>query len=118
MLLMLFSLTSGSLLLLAFITFINPKKVNTAANHWLAFLLFSAACAIISPMVADDTVVRLLELSRFAIAPALYLSVLYFTSPGRKFKRIELLHFLPFLLFAVFAQTFIIPISFKNMLEQ
>ena len=118
MLLMLYSITSGSLLLLAFITFINPRKVNVAANRWLAFLLFSAACAIISPMVKEDTAVRLLELSRFAMAPALYLSVLYFTSPGRTFRRIELLHFLPFLLFAVFAQTFIIPLSFKNTLEQ
>jgi len=116
--LVLSSIVSGSLLLLAFISFINPQKANVVANRWLAFLFFSTACATASPVVTDDTTIRLLELTRFAMAPALYLSVLYFTSPAKKFKRIELLHFIPFLLFAVFAQKFIIPISFKDSLAQ
>ncbi len=112
------SILSGSLLLLAFISLINPQKANVIANRWLSFLFFSTACAIASPVVTDETTIRLMELSRFAMAPALYLSVLYFTSPAKKFKNVELLHFIPFLLFAVFAQKFIIPHSFKDSLAQ
>jgi hypothetical protein len=108
----------GGLFLLAFVSVINPRKVNVIANRWLAFFFFAVACAVASPVVTDDTVVRLIEFSRFAMAPSLYLSVLYFTSPGKRFKSIELLHFIPFLLFAVFALMPIIPLSFKDRLEQ
>lgn len=119
MLIILISITCGSLFLLSFATIIRPQKANQWANRWLSFFLFSAACAIASPIINDDTVVtRLMELSRFAMAPTLYLSVLYFTSPAKKFRRIELLHFIPFLLFGVFAQKFIIPASFKDSLAQ
>src|SRR5258705_10078935 len=84
----------------------------------MSFLFFATACALASPIVTDDTTIRLMEFTRFAMAPALYLSVLYFTSPDKKFRALELLHFVPFLLFALFALTPIIPISFKNALEQ
>ncbi len=108
----------GSLLLLTFISLINPRKVNVVANRWLAFFFFALACALASAVVTDDTMVRLIEFSRFAMAPALYLSVLYFTSPGKRFKNVELLHFIPFVLFAVFALIPIVPVSFKNDLEK
>jgi len=112
------SLISGSLFLLAFISIANPRKANVAANRWLSFLFFATACALASPIVTDDTTIRLMEFTRFAMAPALYLSVLYFTSPDKKFTVLELLHFVPILLFALFALTPIIPISFKDALEQ
>ncbi len=112
------SLISGSLFLLAFISLANPRKANVAANRWLSFFFFAAACALASPVVTDDTTIRLMEFTRFAMAPALYLSVLYFTSPDKKFTALELLHFVPTLLFAFFALTPIIPISFKDALEQ
>jgi AraC-like DNA-binding protein len=112
------SMIIGSLFLLAFVSFINPRKVNVIANRWLAFFFFAVACAVASPVVTDDTVVRFIEFSRFAMAPALYLSVLYFTSPGKRFKSIDLLHFIPFLLFAIFAVIPIIPASFKDTLAQ
>ena len=119
MLTILTSITCGSLFLLSFVTFIPPRKANQWANRWLSFFLFAAACALASPVIYDDTVItRLMELSRFAMAPALYLSVLNFTSPAKKFRRIELFHFIPFLLFGVFAQKFIIPASFKDSLAQ
>ncbi len=89
-----------------------------AANRWMAFLFFATACALISPIVTDDTTIRLLEFTRFAMAPALYLSVLYFTSPDKKFKAVELLHFIPSLLFSIFALSNLVPQSFKNDLEQ
>ena len=112
------ALICGHLLLLAFISVTKPGKANVGANRWLSFLFLSVAWAFAGPVVKDETIVRLMELSRFAMAPALYLSVSYFTTPGKQFKVINLLHFIPFLLFAVFAQTFIIPLSFKITLEQ
>ncbi len=112
------SLISGSLFLLAFISVSNPRKANVAANRWMSFLFFATACALASSVVTDDTTTRLLEFTRFATAPALYLSVLYFTSPGKKFKTLELLHFIPLLLFSVFALSNLVPQSFKNNLEQ
>ena len=112
------SFISGSLFLLAFISASNPRKVNLAANRWMSFLFFATACALASSVVTDDTTTRLLEFTRFAMAPALYLSVLYFTSPDKKFKALELLHFIPLLLFSVFALSNLVPQSFKNNLEQ
>lgn len=112
------SIISGSLFLLAFISFTNPGKANTVANRWLSFLFFSTACATASPVVTDENLIRFMELTRFAMAPALFLSVLYFTSPAKKFKNVELLHFIPFLSYAVFSQKFIIPVSFKDSLAQ
>lgn len=111
------SLISGSLFLLAFISVSNPRKANVAANRWMSFLFFATACALVSPVATDDTTIRLLEFTRFAMAPALYLSVLYFTSPDKKFKAVELLHFIPTLLFAVFALSNLVPLSFKITLN-
>jgi len=59
----------------------------------------------IPPNAPPTAFTVLTELSRFAIAPALYLSVLNFTSPGRTFKKVEYFHFLPFLLFALYSVT-------------
>jgi AraC-like DNA-binding protein len=84
----------------------------------MSFLFFATACALVGSVVTVDMTTRLLELTRFAMAPALYLSVLYFTSPDRKFKALELLHFIPLLLFSVFALSNLVPQSFKNNLEQ
>lgn len=112
------SFVSGSLFILAFLSAANPRHVNVAANRWMSFLFFATACALASAAVADDITTRLLEVTRFAMAPALYLSVLYFTSPDKKFKALELLHFIPTLLFSVFALSNLVPQSFKNDLEQ
>ena len=80
------SLISGSLFLLAFISVSNPRKANVAANRWMSFLFFATACALASSVVTVDKTTRLLEFTRFAMAPALYLSVLYFTSPDKNSK--------------------------------
>ena len=112
------SIISGSLFFMAFISVANPRKANVAANQWMSFLFFAVGCAIASTVVTDETTIRLLEFTRFAMAPALYLSVLYFTTPDKKFRTVELLHFIPFLLFALFALTHVIPGSFKNALGE
>lgn len=106
--LILCTLAAGSVFLLSFLSVANPKGTNDAANKWLGVFLFSFGCALLDralfsspPYMPPAAFTVLTELSRFAIAPALYLSVLNFTSPGRTFKKVEYLHFLPFLLFAL-----------------
>lgn len=108
--LILCTLAAGSVFLLAFLSLANPKGTNDAANKWLGIFLFSFGCALleralfsVSSNMPPAAFTVLTELSRFAIAPALYLSVLNFTSPGRVFKRTEYFHFLPFAVFALFS---------------
>lgn len=71
--------------------------------------LIAVGCLLVNRIIYDTHTnhqyIRLVafnELSRLVIAPALYLSVLHFTSPGRVFKKVELLHFIPFFLFFVY----------------
>ncbi|UOG73592.1 AraC family transcriptional regulator [Hymenobacter tibetensis] len=101
-----YTLASGSLLLLAFLTFTNPRNVNKKANHWLGVFLFSFACLLLDRVLPDTAIYKkyphllgLTELTRFAMAPSLYMGVVYFTYPDRKFHRKDLLHFIPCLLF-------------------
>jgi AraC-like DNA-binding protein len=108
--LILYTLTAGSVFLLAFLSIANPKGSNDAANKWLGIFLFSFGCALVERALFSFPLNRppaaftvLTELSRFVIAPALYLAVLNFTSPGRTFKKAEHLHFLPFFLFALYS---------------
>jgi AraC-like DNA-binding protein len=79
------------------------------ANRWFGVFLVSVGCLLVNRIIYDThtnhAYVRLVafnELSRLVIAPALYLSVLHFTSPGKIFKKTELLHFIPFFLFFVY----------------
>ncbi|MDJ1483706.1 helix-turn-helix domain-containing protein [Cytophagaceae bacterium YF14B1] len=84
----------------------NPRKVNILANFWLGILLFSFGCTLLDrPFLHFNTYVQypnligVSELLSFAMAPSLYLSVVYFTSPGRKLTKTDFLHFIPWLLF-------------------
>ena len=104
-----YSLTTGSLLLLALISITAPRKVNIKANAWLGFFLFAFGCTtldlVLTPLHFYErypSVQGLLEVTRLAMSPALYMSVLYFTTPDRKFLRKDYLHFLPFTLFALY----------------
>jgi AraC-like DNA-binding protein len=99
-----------SVFLLAFIALVNPLRVNVIANRWFGVFLFSLGCmlldAVVSAAKAADSYPRLIafsEMTRFAIAPSLYLSVLHFTLPEKVFKKQEWLHFIPFFLFLLFA---------------
>ncbi len=98
-----------SLFMLAFIAFINPLKVNVTANKWFGIFLFSAASAMLDALINQSgqaanyrQVIIFNELSRYAIAPALYLSVLHYTAVNKPIRRQEYFHFLPFLIFFVF----------------
>jgi len=113
--LILFEITCVSFFLLAFIAFFNPLKVNAVANKWFSLFLFSVGCALLNGIIYEDhaeekysQLVAFNELSRFAMAPALYLSILHFTSPYKIFRKKEFLHFIPFLLFFIFICTAVI----------
>lgn len=93
-------------------TLATPRKVNVHANYWLALFLFSFGCILLdhalSSTVAYErypTLSGLLEITRLAMAPALYFSVVYFTWPDRVLRKSDLLHFLPFTLFLIFLVT-------------
>ena len=103
------NVTCVSFFLLALISFFNPAKLNLTANKWFGLFMFSAGCMMLNAIIyqtgteaqyADLIIFN--ELSRFIIAPALYLSILHFTSPDKEFKKHEYLHFIPFALFFVF----------------
>jgi AraC-like DNA-binding protein len=111
----LYNATCTSFFLLAFISFFNPLKVNIIANKWFALFLFSVGCALLNVIIytyhAEQKYMQILafnELSRFTMAPALYLSVLHFTSPDKVFRKKEYLHFIPFAVFFFFTASFVV----------
>lgn len=101
-----YSFTCAGLFLMAFIAFFNPAGVNSVANKWFSLFLFALGCMLLETIIYQFTdpgkysrLIAFTELSRFAMAPALYLSVLHFTLPDKSFKKKEYLHFIPFGLF-------------------
>ena len=103
------NITCVSFFLLAFISLVNPANVNGVANKWFSLFLFSVGCLLLETVIylakQEANYSRLItftELSRFLMAPALYLGVLRFTLPNKVFAKKESLHFIPFLLFAVY----------------
>jgi AraC-like DNA-binding protein len=103
---LLFSLTSGGILILTFLILTNPRKVNLLGNRWLAFLLFTLFFLLIDESLFENKIYEqyphLLGLDSFfifATAPALYLSVSHYVSLDKKFKKLDFLHFIPTFLF-------------------
>lgn len=96
---MIYALTCGSIFLLSFLLISTATKVNVPANRWLGVFFFCIGCAIASMIVAPRWV-PLTELSRFVMAPALYICVLHYT---KGFKNTAYWHFLPAGMFLIFA---------------
>lgn len=103
------TLTCGALLLLSMLLISNPLKINKVANRWLSLFTFCIFCALIDVVffktgsyLEYPHLRGVNELFLFAMAPALYLSVVYFTSPEHDFKSISLFHFLPCLIFLLY----------------
>ena len=101
---MLYLLACGSVLVLVFLTSTNALRVNRLANTWLGVFLACFACVLLGrglPAAAPyyPNLLGWLELTRLAMAPAFYLSVVHFTAPARVARRRDALHFLPWLLF-------------------
>lgn len=107
--LLLNNITCVSFYLLALVSFFNPAKLNITANKWFGLCMFSAGCMLLNAIIYEAgaeaqyaDVILFNELSRFIIAPALYLSIVHFTSPYKEFKNREYLHFIPSALFLIF----------------
>ena len=101
-----YSLACGGVLLLAFLLGTNALRVNRLANRWLGGFLACVGCVLLgrvllgTPIAAQyPSLPGWLELTRLAMAPAFYLSVVQFTAPNRSWQRRDGLHFLPWLLF-------------------
>lgn len=95
---MIYALTCGSIFLLSFLLISTASKVNVPANRWLGVFLFCIGCAIAS-MIVPARYIPLTELTRFAMAPALYICVLHYT---KGFTKSAYWHFLPAGLFFIF----------------
>ena len=96
---MLYLLACGGVLVLAFL--LSTLRVNRLANTWLGVFLACFACVLLDRGLPPNypTLPGWLELTRLAMAPAFYLSVVHFTAPNRPARRRDALHFLPWLLF-------------------
>jgi AraC-like DNA-binding protein len=102
-------ITCNCFFLMAFVAWFNPGKVNVVANRWLGLFFASVGCMVCNVVLYDagldrayPRIIGVNELSRFALAPALYLSIVQFTTPGSKFKGSDYLHFIPFTIFFLY----------------
>ncbi|MCC5612293.1 helix-turn-helix domain-containing protein [Nostoc sp. CHAB 5834] len=105
---LLYVLTTGGLLLTAFLLFTKPPATGRYANRWLAVFLLALTAVFL-----DDCFVILkanrevpfssefLGLFILSVGPAFYLSVRAYTSLTPIRLRANLIHFAPFLLFLV-----------------
>lgn len=117
-----YAFTSGCAFLLSFLLLANPLHRNQAANRWLGFCIMAMACALSDQQDCQaDAYIRypwimaLQEITRLAMAPALYLSVVSFSTPGRRLATKDLLHFIPFALFTVFSLMLLLHVSWPGM---
>jgi AraC-like DNA-binding protein len=102
--LLLFNLSCGSIFLLAFLLLSNVRGANKGANRWMGVFYLFAGFAMLG-FIAERSGISLqwlipaTESTRFAMAPALYFSIRCYTNDHYHFRRNDLLHFLPALLF-------------------
>lgn len=113
------SITCGAAFLLGFEIMFNPGRANTVANKWLGLFVITIGLAMLEMALASQDfqalhpiVFELVSVLRFLTAPALYLAIVSFTSMSPAFKRKQLLHFIPFVIFLGFRIPFFI--SGKN----
>jgi AraC-like DNA-binding protein len=121
MLQLIYLFTTGSLFLLTFLLFSKPQKANLKANFWFALFAFFMACVFL-----DDCFVilnfeqylylqEITNLPLFLLAPSLFFSVIYFTNPQKRFRKIDYLHFLPFTLILIYLTVVLFIIGIQNI---
>lgn len=111
--LFLVSFISGASFLLSFLLFSHPFRQNVTANRWLSFFVFIIGCAFIGTfMIKTETVVENILLFKFLnsliflLFPSFYISILYFVKPKKEFKKIDWLHFAPFIMYVIAESVF------------
>jgi AraC-like DNA-binding protein len=102
---------SGACFLLSFLLFFHPLQQNVKANRWLGFSVFIMGSAFIGTYlvftgttISNNFLFKCLNSLQFLLAPSFYISILYFVNPTKIFRKIDWLHFMPFL-FYVIAET-------------
>jgi AraC-like DNA-binding protein len=86
---------------------ITTKKPNSTANRLMAAWLFLICVELIFALLNSRVIeMYAFPFVAFTYGPLLYLYVKYMTNPGRKFNWLELLHFIPFLVFFVVSVVF------------
>ncbi|QJD80384.1 helix-turn-helix domain-containing protein [Spirosoma rhododendri] len=108
--LLMYALAAGAAFLLAFLCLVGFDAKNQLAVRWFGLFLVSVGFALIGSYVwnggyaaANPYLIVISELPRFAMAPALYLSIWQFTRP-LPMKRTQVWpHFIPALLFFLFS---------------
>lgn len=88
---------------MSFLLFFHPDRQNGRANTWLALFVFIMACAFLNvyismtqPVLSNVGLLRWLNSLQYLLAPSLYISVLYFVTPAKKFLKKDWLHFMLF----------------------
>lgn len=99
---LLIGLASGGAFLLSFLLYNHPRNNNITANRWLSLFVATLAASVLHIFLNNlnlqekyHKAILLIEVAEYLTAPALYLSILFFTIPGRKYKRSDLWHFAP-----------------------
>jgi AraC-like DNA-binding protein len=86
---------------------ISTKKPYTTANRLMAAWLFLICVELIFALINSRVIeMYAFPFVAFTYGPLLFLYVKYMTSPGRKFNWLELIHFIPFLVFFVVSVVF------------
>ena len=98
----------GESFLFCFLLYFHPLKQNAKANKWLSLFAFILGTIFVGNYLDENGlsgsynfIVKWLNSLEFLLAPSIYISILYFVNPNGRFKVRYLLHFLPFLIFAV-----------------
>jgi AraC-like DNA-binding protein len=99
---------TGASFLLSFLLFFHPLQQNIKANRWLGFFVLIIGCAFLSTyMIKTETNVsnsflfKCLNSLQFLLAPSLFISILYFVKPTKTFRKIDWLHFIPFIIYSI-----------------
>jgi AraC-like DNA-binding protein len=107
-------ITAGCAIFLAFLVVTVRRDTNAVANRWLgAFVL------LVGLFMLDDSLLVFgiyerhpqafgaLNMPIFALAPALFMAVAQFVAVERKFRKRDIWHFLPFILFFLLSLPFL-----------
>jgi AraC-like DNA-binding protein len=97
---------SGASFLLSFLLFFHPFQQNIKANRWLGFFAFIIGSAFIGTYLtltettgSNNFLFKVLNSLQFLLAPSFYMNILYFVKPTKVFRKIDWLHFLPFIVY-------------------
>ena len=107
------STTAGASFLLSFLLVNHPQKINIVANRWLGLFIFTLGLSILEISlssnkfrVAHENWFEAIGITRFLIAPFLYISIKHFTSIGHKSRLNLYFHLLPFFIVLLFRMPF------------